>query len=178
MQSPSLYIDPHLLPFPEQLHAWLRKEVQWDERMKARKTASFGVAYNYSQIAYQATPMPAALDAICAMIEQAIGFRPNNCLINYYADGAASMGFHSDETAFLMPGTGVAIMSLGSERSIVFRNKLDRTLDIAYMLQSGSLLYMPQQVQHDWLHAIPKAVGVGERISLTFRAMQDGLEVG
>jgi alkylated DNA repair dioxygenase AlkB len=139
--------------------------------MKARKTASFGASYNYSQISYAPCPMLPALDAICLRLADAIGFSPNNCLLNFYPDGDASMGFHSDSTEGLTPGTGVAIVSVGSARSIVFRNKSDRTMELAYTLQNGSLLYMPDDVQHDWLHAIPKAKGAGERISLTFRSI-------
>lgn len=68
-------------------------------------------------------------------------------------------------------GTGVAIVSLEVERAIVLRNKLDRTIEFSFSLKSGTLLYMPQQIQSEWLHAILKAPGAGERISLTFRSI-------
>ncbi len=164
------YIDA-FIDSPEQLVESLQACVTWDERMKARKTASFGASYNYSQISYLPQPMLPALDAICARLSQTLRFMPNNCLLNFYPDGDASMGFHSDSTEGLSPGTGVAIVSLGSVRSIVFRKKTDRALDLVYPLGIGSLLYMPDDVQHDWLHAIPKAPGAGERISLTFRSI-------
>lgn len=172
MLKPDLHIVPHFIAYPSELFDWLKTGIQWDERMKARRTASFGVAYNYSQIAYDAVPMPAQLDAVCSALAVAVGFRPNNCLVNLYPDGTSSMGFHSDEIVYLTPGTGVAIVSLGAVRSIVFRNKLDRAIESSYALESGSLLYMSQEVQHDWLHAIPKSAGAAERISLTFRSMQ------
>ncbi|MDQ1817092.1 alpha-ketoglutarate-dependent dioxygenase AlkB [Massilia sp. CCM 9210] len=146
--------------------------VTWDERMKARKTASFGASYNYSQIAYAESPMPALLDALCARLEGELGFRPNNCLLNYYPDGKSSMGFHSDETDGLNDGTGVAIVSLGSVRAIAYRSKRDAAVRVDYPLPNGSLLYMSGQVQQDWVHAIPKDPHAGERISLTFRSMR------
>ena len=37
---------------PTELFNKLKKNVEWDERMSARKTASYGKAYNYSQISY------------------------------------------------------------------------------------------------------------------------------
>ena len=37
---------------PLELFDTLKTKVEWDERMSARKTASFGKAYNYSQINY------------------------------------------------------------------------------------------------------------------------------
>jgi alkylated DNA repair dioxygenase AlkB len=171
MNAPGIYLNPALIAAPELLLAWLKTGVTWDERMKARKTASFGASYNYSQIAYAPTPMPAELEGICTLLAAELGFRPNNCLVNFYPDGDSSMGFHSDSTEGLAPGTGVAIVSVGSVRSIVFRNKQDRTCEFAYPLPSGSLLYMSELIQHDWLHAIPKAPGAAQRISLTFRSI-------
>ncbi|HEX8610905.1 MAG TPA: alpha-ketoglutarate-dependent dioxygenase AlkB [Telluria sp.] len=173
MQGPPIRLSPGFIAEPDALFAALKSGVAWDERMKARKTASFGVSYDYSQIAYDEAPMPALLDALCARLESELGFRPNNCLLNYYPDGASSMGFHSDETDGLTDGTGVAIISLGSVRAIAYRNKLDAALRVDYPLPNGSLLYMSGQVQHEWVHAIQKDPGAGERISLTFRSMRN-----
>ncbi|UOD32029.1 alpha-ketoglutarate-dependent dioxygenase AlkB [Massilia violaceinigra] len=172
MQLPPIRLSPGFIADPDALFAALKSGVAWDERMKARKTASYGASYDYAQIAYDDVPMPAPLDALCARLEGELGFRPNNCLLNYYPDGASSMGFHSDETDGLADGTGVAIISLGSVRAIAYRSKLDKTLRVDYPLPNGSLLYMSGQVQQDWLHAIPKDPQAGERISLTFRAIR------
>jgi alkylated DNA repair dioxygenase AlkB len=147
----------------------LRDNVIGDERMRARKTASFGVSYDYSQITYPEAPMPLELQRICEQIQRVLGFHPNNCLINYYPDGNASMGFHSDSSEELAEGTGVAIVSLGSTRTIVYRSKEQRSDEYSYALEAGSLLYMSQEMQAHWLHAIPKQADAGERISLTFR---------
>ncbi|MFM9927026.1 alpha-ketoglutarate-dependent dioxygenase AlkB [Variovorax sp. H27-G14] len=171
MNGPPLHLDSAFVASPDALFEWLGAAVTWDERMKARKTASFGVPYNYSQIAYEPVPMPAELDALCGQIEAKLGFRPNNCLLNHYVDGASSMGFHSDSSEALAPGTGVAIVSVGSTRTITYRSKADSAVRFDYPLPHGSLLYMSDAVQQEWLHAIPKADSVGERISLTFRAI-------
>jgi hypothetical protein len=45
------YIE-NFIDNPSQLFNLLISTVKWDERMTARKTASFGKAYNYSQIEY------------------------------------------------------------------------------------------------------------------------------
>ena len=169
MNPPNIQLNHTFLPTPALLFNRLQQTVVWDERMKARKTASFGVAYNYSQITYPEAPMPAELSQVCQAIGAELGFVPNNCLLNYYSDGAASMGFHSDSATELAEGTGVAIVSLGGERSIVYRNKRDRSAEFSYALNSGSLLFMSNAVQEEWLHAIPKAENASERISLTFR---------
>ncbi|MGK7897709.1 MAG: alpha-ketoglutarate-dependent dioxygenase AlkB [Xenococcus sp. (in: cyanobacteria)] len=137
--------------------------------MKARKTASFGVSYNYSGIYYPETEMMDCLMPICEQIESTIGFFPNNCLMNYYLDGNSKMGYHSDSAEELKEGTGVVIISLGAERSISYRSKLDKDHKVKYKLKNGALLYMDKDVQQKWMHSIPKEKDVGERISLTFR---------
>ena len=153
----------------ESMFAEIRNSVDWDERIKARKTASFGVSYNYSGITYPKTPMMKCLITVCDKIESAIAFRPNNCLMNYYLDGNSTMGYHSDSAEELKQGTGVVIISLGAERTISYRSKLDKEHKVKYKLKNGALLYMDKDVQQKWMHAIPKESGVGERISLTFR---------
>ncbi len=81
------------------------------------------------------------------------------------------MGYHSGSAEELAPGTGVAIVSLGAERSITFRSIADSKEKYYYPLQSGSLLYMSQQIQDDWKHAVLKQPEAGGRISLTFRQL-------
>jgi alkylated DNA repair dioxygenase AlkB len=170
--KPDILLDESFLSDAGNLFAELVVGVPWDERMRARKTASFGTAYNYSGITYDALPMLSPLIPIVDKLEASLGFRPNNCLLNFYESGESTMGFHSDSTDELMPGTGVAIVSLGAERSITFQSKQDKQIQHAYPLKSGSLLYMSAEVQHAWKHAILKQESVtGGRISLTFRQM-------
>lgn len=83
------------------------------------------------------------------------------------------MGFHSDDTTHLIPETGVAIISLGSTRAISYRAIEDHSIIHHFDLNSGSLLYMDDQVQQKWQHAIRRAGGAGPRISLTWRAIKD-----
>ncbi len=54
-------------------------------------------------------------------------------------------------------------------REIAYRSKLEPVVEFFYPLENGSLLYMSQEMQEFWLHAIPKVGTSGERISLTFR---------
>ncbi|MFZ6743995.1 alpha-ketoglutarate-dependent dioxygenase AlkB [Undibacterium sp. JH2W] len=169
MQAPAVYLKPDFLSASDQLFKKIKNEVTWDERMRARKTASFGVAYDYSQILYAPTTMPDFLQTICQSVENELGFLPNNCLMNFYTDGNSSIGFHSDSIENLAEGSGVVIISLGSLHHIAYRSKKDKSQEFVYPLSPGSLLYMSNAIQEDWLHAIPKEAAVGERISLTFR---------
>src|SRR3954471_22200897 len=107
---------------PEDLFRLLRDNVIWDTRMVARRTASFGVAYNYSEIHYPDTPFIPELINILNRIDDELGFEPNNCLINYYLDGSSKMGFHTDQIEVLEEDTGIAILSVGETRTLRFRN--------------------------------------------------------
>jgi len=82
------------------------------------------------------------------------------------------MGFHSDTAAGRAAGTGVAIVSLGAAREMRFRHKRDKENTSTRLLAPGSLIYLDDATQEDWLHAIPKAKGSGPRISLSFRSIE------
>lgn len=157
---------------PAGLFDFLVTHVHWDERMHARKTASFGHAYNYSQMEYPYQAFLPELEKINEKLEPVIGFKPNNCLINYYPDGKSSMGFHSDQTDILETGTGIAIVSIGETRMLRFKKIAEPDIMIDYTLVPGSLVYMTQEVQKEWQHAVPKADTDSSRISLTFRKLK------
>lgn len=89
------YIED-FLDNPNDLFELLRSKVAWDDSMKARKTASYGKAYNYSQIEYPYQEFLPELITIISNLKPIIGFEPNNCLLNYYLDGKSKMGYHSD----------------------------------------------------------------------------------
>lgn len=156
------------------LFLFLTNNVEWDERMLARKTASFGVAYNYSQIDYPYKEMLPELKKICRDLYSQIGFEPNNCLINFYSGGSSKMGYHSDQTDILESDTGIAIVSLGETRVLRFRSIQDKEEILDFELPSGSLIYMTQAVQSKWQHCVPEATTGKARMSLTFRRIKTG----
>ncbi|MDZ8138022.1 MAG: alpha-ketoglutarate-dependent dioxygenase AlkB [Nostoc sp. DedQUE04] len=171
MNEPDLLISDLFLPNSHSLFNSLVSIINWDERIQARKTASFGSPYNYSNISYDSCPMLNELIPIIDRLEKHFGFRPNNCLVNYYTNGNSTMGFHSDSIDELMDDTGISIISLGAERIITFQNKLDKTIEHSYLLKSGSLLFMSQKTQQYWKHGILKQPETFGRISLTFRLL-------
>ena len=165
-----LHIDSFIAE-PDSLYRRLMEIISWDESMTARKTVSYGKAYNYSQMTYPDTDFLPELEALLPPLEAVIRFRPNNCLVNYYPDGSSKMGYHADRTDGLEAGTGIAIVSLGTVRHLTFRNIADRELYMSYALIPGSLIYMTQEIQHAWQHAIPKSDTTEGRLSLTFRSI-------
>ena len=93
----------------------------------------------------------------------------NSVLVNYYRDGKDSMGWHSDDEKELGPDPTIVSISLGSERDLVFRNKINKeTLSIPQI--NGCLILIDGKTQKNWQHSIKKTQKIiGPRINLTFR---------
>jgi alkylated DNA repair dioxygenase AlkB len=165
-----LYVDDFLAGH-ESVFAWALAHVAWDERIQARKTASYGVPYDYAGLTYAELPFAPELERVRARVAERIAQDVNNCLLNYYPDGRSRMGFHSDSEKGIVPGTGVSIVSLGVERPLRFR-VIERPEErIDYPLAPGSLLFMPPHVQTQWHHSLPRSSRREPRISLTFRTI-------
>ena len=171
MTKPYFLLEQAFVFDAQSLYDVLVSTIIWDTRIQARKTASFGKSYNYSGMTYPDTEIPSQIIPVIDALEARLGFRPNNCLLNYYENGNATMGFHADSTEELAPGTGIAIVSLGSERVITFRSKADKANWHHYPLTNGSLLYMTAELQREWQHAVLPQTNADGRISLTFRAI-------
>ena len=154
------------------LFDYIKQNTQWDESFKSRKTASYGVPYNYSGISYENKIFPNYLRELNHLVEKHCGYEPNNCLINYYIDGLSKMGFHSDQFDILADKTGIAIFSLGNKRVMRFKNKNDKNQIVDISLEPNSLFYMSQEVQKFWLHSILESDNENdERISITLRKL-------
>lgn len=173
LDSDSIRLLPDFLSDSVALYEHLVGFVQWDTRIRARKSMSFGLPYNYSGIEWPAASFPDAIVPLLSRVAAEVNFEPNNCLANYYPTGDSTMGFHSDSTAELEVGTGIAVVSLGTERTITFRQIDDKTEAESYRLPTGSLLWMCPEMQTQWRHAIlADATATDGRISLTFRRMK------
>lgn len=168
---PEVIFAERFVADPDGLLRSVLTETEWDTRMYARLTASFGVPYNFSNMTYPEAPMPDYLREVCVALQERLHFLPNNCLINNYVEGSSTMGFHADSTEELVPNTGVAIVSLGATRTLTFRRTRERDVRWEQRLPHGSLLYMPDEVQREWQHGVLKESGAEQRISLTFRAL-------
>lgn len=171
LDSRSIWIDDTFLSDHAALFTHLVTSIAWDERIRSRKAASFGLPYNYSGTVWPETAFPAILVQVLDHVEARLGYRPTNCLALYYEDGGSSLGYHSDSTASLVPGTGIAVLSLGAERAISFRHQITRVVE-SYALRSGSMLWMTAAMQSSWKHGVLSDRNVtGGRISLAFRCM-------
>ena len=78
---------------PSGLFDLLTTTVKWDERMAARKTASFGNAYNYSQISYPYQDFLPELEDINKKLKAVLGFEPKHQGLLFRVVVSVSIGF-------------------------------------------------------------------------------------
>jgi alkylated DNA repair dioxygenase AlkB len=138
--------------------------------LQPRLTAWYGEAgYRYSGLTLAPVPMTPLLAELRARVEALTGQRYNSVLLNYYRDGADSMGMHSDDEPELGPAPAIASLSLGATRTFILRHKTSKRT-VKLDLPDGSLLLMAGALQTHWLHGINKTTKpLGLRLNLTFR---------
>jgi alkylated DNA repair dioxygenase AlkB len=129
----------------------------------------------------QPRPIPECLDFLRRVTEAATGTEYNFCLVNYYATGADSVSFHSDDESFLGPDPAIASFSLGAKRDFLMKHKrfspkddlaTPETSPIKLPLAGGDMVLMRGRTQANWLHSIPKRKGPEAdegRINITLR---------
>ncbi|KAL8920159.1 MAG: hypothetical protein Q9208_006405 [Pyrenodesmia sp. 3 TL-2023] len=130
-------------------------------------------------------PLPQCLDELRTLTEVFTESTYNFCLVNYYATGADSISYHSDDERFLGPLPSIASFSFGAKRDFVMKHKpvpptvgdssaaeVNTGKPLKLPLASGDMVLMRGKTQANWLHSIPKRKG-GEsdrgRINITFR---------
>ncbi len=135
--------------------------------------ATNGKPYSYSSIQMIPERFTFALSEIKSKVESIAGVTFTTCLLNLYRDGSDSNGWHSDDEKELGQNPVIASVSLGAERVFKFRNRNDHSITEKIILDSGSLLLMRGETQHNWHHQIPKTTRkIAPRINLTFRIIK------
>jgi alkylated DNA repair dioxygenase AlkB len=87
-----------------------------------------------------------------------------------YRDGRDSVAWHGDNSGRRTRETVVAIISLGTPRSLLLRPRSGGGPTLRHDVGHGDLLVMGGTCQRTWQHAVPKSARVtGPRISIQFR---------
>jgi alkylated DNA repair dioxygenase AlkB len=130
-----------------------------------------GSEYTYSGITLSPMPWTELLLDMKKRVESVTRESFNSVLLNYYRDNRDSMGFHSDDEPELGEEPVIASVSLGEERTLVLKHKIDKLAKpVRLRLASGSLLLMKGDTQRCWKHGIAKETRrCGARVNLTFR---------
>lgn len=116
--------------------------------------------------------------ALQDLLKSQFGMPFEVCFVNGYENQSDQLGWHSDNSSEMDDERPIAIISLGVEREIWFREIPEPriTRDVVphetakLTLEHGSLCLMHPGMQDTHQHRIPKASFMcGERLSLTFR---------
>ncbi|KAK6583145.1 hypothetical protein PZA11_004221 [Diplocarpon coronariae] len=135
-------------------------------------------------------PFSENVSLIRRQVEEQLGHSVNHVLIQFYRDGTDYISEHSDKTLDIVPGTFIANVSLGAQRTMVFRTKRPKTTETGAAeprkicrakLPNNSMCKVGLATNMRWLHGIRQDKRMasekvaeelayqGGRISLTFR---------
>lgn len=182
----------------EHLHAELLQRVPWIRSVITiagrqipvpRLNAWYGDAhttYGYSGTRLPVNPWIVSLAKLRQRLCAESQFNFNSALLNRYRDGRDSVDWHSDNEPELGRQPVIATVSLGAQRRFDLRPRWHQNGDEPSTkgrrqtrhidLPAGSLFIMAGATQQHWQHRVPKtAAPVGERISITFRYIDDGV---
>lgn len=129
-------------------------------------------SYSYSGITMHPQPITPLLLSIQNKINT-VSIEPyTTVLLNLYRNGKDSNGWHADNERELGLNPQIASLSFGAERYFHCKHKTLKDLRFKFILHSGSLLLMEGEMQHYWLHQLPKSAKINTpRINLTYRKL-------
>lgn len=128
-----------------------------------------GTDYRYSNLTLKPTPWIDPLLKLKKIVSMACKENFNSCLVNLYETGNDYAAYHADNEKELGKNPTIASLSLGGERLFHLKNNQTKEL-FKITLASGSLLLMSDELQHNWIHQLPKTKKeVLPRINITFR---------
>ena len=116
-------------------------------------------------------PIKKVVELICSKFENC---DINQCTVNKYVDSSAVLSEHSDGEDTIKPESNIFTVSLGSLRSIIFR---DVTTGVEKVVtpETRSIYIMSQPSQVLWTHRMdagdPRNIVKNVRYSLTFRCV-------
>lgn len=166
-------------PQTEVISSILEYEIKWKQNklkiygkevLSPRLTAWYGdKTYTYSGITNIPNAWTNTLLKLKALVEHKASCEFNSVLLGLYRDGNDSIAWHSDDEKELGKNPIIASLSFGAERTFHLKHK-SRDVKTTIKLTDGSLLVMAGGTQENYLHQIPKEVGIKmARINLTFR---------
>ena len=111
---------------------------------------------------------PEVLDRMSACLGHRYGVGLPSISANLYRDGRDSVAWHGDRIGQLRSDAVVAILSLGSTRTLLLRPDGGGP-SISFPMRSGDLLVQGGTCQRTFEHCVPKRAHAGPRISVMFR---------
>jgi alkylated DNA repair dioxygenase AlkB len=152
---------------------WTQRRVHMYDRMvdEPRLIAWYGIALDDPSLPPVIAPMAAALSSRYGRGFDGVGAA-------LYRDGRDSVAWHGDRIPAEIVEPVVALVSLGSPRTLRMRSRHTRSRPAgtarrrdtrAFTFAPGDLFVMGGTSQRTWEHSVPKVACAGPRLSLQFR---------
>jgi alkylated DNA repair dioxygenase AlkB len=143
---------------------WEQRRVHMYERMvdEPRLTAWYGKALIDPTL-------PSVVGGIARALTERYDRTFDSVGAALYRDGRDSVAWHGDRIPLDIVDPIVAILSLGSNRTLRMREKAAHANVRAFTLEPGDLFVMGGTSQRTWEHSVPKVARAGPRMSLQFR---------
>lgn len=166
---------------PSQVATILWETLPWVHRDNTPRLeyywSLYGLPYTYGSGSfsrtYESQPLHEVVEKYRLILNEQFDVIFDVCFINGYRDQRDHLGWHADDSPEMDMDKPIAIISLGAEREIWFRDNNYKTLarhTDQVLLNNGSLCIMKEGMQRTHQHRIPKSPAVcGHRISLTYR---------
>lgn len=178
MKSNFVY-NPKFLANPDEVFLALQNELQWERRGSTPRSEYYintlgDIPYQYGSgqgvREYLPRPIHPVVAEMLVQLQKEEGAAFDVCFLNRYHNQKDHLGWHADDSPEMDDNRPIAIISLGVEREIWFRENAKPEEIVKLKLEHGSLCLMAAGTQDTHQHRIPKAgFTCGERISLTFR---------
>jgi len=188
-----VYLLPSLLSYTEQaslfesLRSWGGWNRAWDDFGEQTRLTAYcgepGAIFSYVGLVCQPQTWPSWLGGPLERVNRVIagphGTRLTGCLLNNYEHGQGHIPWHSDEVRAHGDKKLIVALSTGGVRSFHLRRRMSQDDFMRIELPPGSALVMAGATQSHWEHALPlEQQAAPHRISLTFRSIEIGCEVG
>lgn len=140
---------------------WEQRRLHMYDRMvdEPRLTAWYGHALDDPSI-------PPIVPAIAHALTARYGRTFDGVGAALYRDGRDSVAWHGDRIPPDIVNPVVAVLSLGSRRTLRMRNKARHREARAFTLLPGDLFVMGGTSQRTWEHSVPKVARAGPRLSV------------
>lgn len=146
------------------------KKVKIQER---RKTAWLSnddnLTFEYSGKVMLPKKIPDYFIPLIGKIKEDFGIEFDGILINYYPDGSANMGYHSDPVDNKWSNNFI-VFSIGAHREFIFRENENKENKIKFEFNDGDIIYMYDDCQDKFEHCVKKSKELDrDRISIVFK---------
>lgn len=159
---------PGWLAAPDAVFSHCLRHLSWQEGEQWMYDRMVAMPRRYAKVGPDDDGWLPVFSAIVGALGHRYSTRFGSCGANLYRDGRDSVAWHGDRVGRDRLTSLVAIVSVGAPRRFLLRPKGGGP-SRRYELGPGDLLVMGGTSQRTWEHTVPKAAGVGPRISLTFR---------